>query len=169
VLRGKNAGMFRETDKFSDSERQKFQEYLSTTYDDFISKVAKGRSKDKAFIDTIGQGRVWTGSQGKERGLVDEYGGLDKAIEIAKQIAGIPAGQGIQRVILPKPPSFFEELMNSGDDGDGDQTTVQAKQQEALMNAMPVDVRRAVRYAQLLDRSRSGEAIYMLPYDLRIR
>ena len=59
--------------------------------------------------------------------------------------------------------------MNSGDDGDGDQTTAQAKQQAALMSAMPVDVRRALRYAQLLDRSRSGEAIYMLPYDLRIR
>jgi protease-4 len=131
--------------------------------------VAKGRSKDKAFIDTIGQGRVWTGSQGKERGLVDEYGGLDKAIEIAKQLAKIPAEQSIQRVLLPKPPSFFEELMNSGDDGDGDQTTAQAKQQAALINAMPVDVRRALRYAQLLDRSRSGEAIYMLPYDLRIR
>jgi protease-4 len=169
VLRGKNAGMFRETEKFSDSERQKFQEYLSTTYDDFISKVAKGRSKDKAFIDTIGQGRVWTGSQGKERGLVDEYGGLDKAIEIAKQLANIPAGQGIQRVILPKPPSFFEELMNSSDDADGDQTTTEAKQQAALMEAMPVDVRRALRYAQLLDRTRSGEAVYMLPYDLRIR
>jgi protease-4 len=169
VLRGKNAGMFRETEKFSDTERQKFQEYLSTTYDDFISKVAKGRSKDKAFIDTIGQGRVWTGSQGKERGLVDEYGGLDKAIEIAKQLAKIPAEQGIQRVILPKPPSFFEQLMNSGGDADGDEATVQAKQQAALLGAMPVDVRRALRYAQLLDRSRSGEAIYMLPYDLRIR
>jgi protease-4 len=169
VLRGKNAGMFRESEKFSDTERQKFQEYLSTTYDDFISKVAKGRSKDKAYIDTLGQGRVWTGSQGRERGLVDEYGGLDKAIEIAKQLAGIPAGQSIQRVLLPKPPTFLEELMNSGDDGDGDQTTVQAKQQAALLGAMPVDVRRALRYAQLLDRSRSGEAIYMLPYDLRIR
>jgi protease-4 len=169
VLRGKNAGMFRETEKFSDSERQKFQEYLSTTYDDFISKVAKGRSKDKAYIDTIGQGRVWTGSQGKERGLVDEYGGLDKAIEFAKQLAKIPAGQSFQRVILPKPPCFFEELMNNSDDADGDQTATQAKQQAALMEAMPVDVRRALRYAQLLDRSRSGEAIYMLPYDLRIR
>ena len=51
---------------------------------------------------------------------MDEYGGLDKAIEIAKQLAKIPADQSIQRVIMPKPPSFFEELMNSGDDGDGD-------------------------------------------------
>src|SRR5258707_10075346 len=80
VMRGKNAGMFRETEKFSDSERKKFQEFIGTTYDDFISKVGKGRAKEKTYIDSIGQGRVWTGRQGKDNGLVDEYGGLDKAI-----------------------------------------------------------------------------------------
>jgi len=168
VLRGKNAGLFRETEKFNDTERQKWQEFLGTTYDDFISKVGKGRGKDKTYIDSIGQGRVWTGSQGKERGLVDEYGGLDKAIEIAKQLAKIPAEQSIQRVIMPQPPSFFDQLMNS-DDGDADASSAQARQQAAVLEAMPVDVRRALRYAQLLDRSRSGEAIYMLPFDLRIR
>ena len=169
VLRGKNAGMFRETEKFSDTERRKWQEFLGTTYDDFISKVGKGRGKEKTYIDSIGQGRVWTGSQGKERGLVDEYGGLDKAIEIAKQLAKIPAEQSIQRVNMPTPPSFFEELMNKGNDGDGDSTSAQARQQAAILAAMPVDVRRAMRYAQLLDRSRNGEVIYMLPFDLRIR
>ncbi len=169
VLRGQNAGMFRETEKFSDTERKKWEGFLGSTYDDFISKVGKGRGKEKTYIDSIGQGRVWTGSQGKERGLVDEYGGLDKAIEIAKQLAKIPADQSIQRVILPKPPSFFEALMNGGDEGDSEATSAQAKQQAAILEAMPVDVRRAVRYAQLLDRSRSGEAIYMLPFDLRIR
>jgi len=169
VLRGKNAGMFRETEKFSDTERQKWEGFLGATYDDFISKVGKGRGKEKTYIDSIGQGRVWTGNQGKERGLVDEYGGLDKAIEIAKQLARIPADQSVQRVIMPKPPSFLEELMNSGDNGDADSASAQAKQQAAILDAMPVDVRRAFRYAQLLDRSRNGEAIYMMPFDLRIR
>src|SRR6266436_5792411 len=142
VMRGQNAGMFRETEKFSDSERKKFEDFLGTTYDDFISKVGKGRGKEKAYIDSIGQGRVWTGSQGKERGLVDEYGGLDKAIEVAKQLARIPADQSVQRVIMPKPPRFLEELMNSGDNGDADSASAQAKQQAAILDAMPVDVRR---------------------------
>jgi len=168
VLRGKNAGMFRETEKFSDTERQKFVEFIGSTYDDFITKVAKGRSKEKTYIDSIGQGRVWTGRQGKENGLVDEYGGLDKAIEVAKQLASLPADKGIQRVIMPKPPSFFEELMNSGGDGD-DGSSAQANQQAAVLSALPEDARRALRYAQLLDRARSGEAIYLLPFSLRIR
>src|SRR5438034_10601333 len=107
VMRGQNRGMFRETEKFNDSERAKFQEFLRNTYDDFITKVGKGRSKDKDYIDSIGQGRVWTGSQGKEKGLVDECGGLDKAIEVAKQLANIPAEKGIQRVIMPQPPTFL--------------------------------------------------------------
>src|SRR5436190_22701977 len=113
VMRGKNAGMFRETEKFNDTEQAKFKEFLNNTYDDFITKVGKGSNKDKYYIMAIGQGRVWTGAQGKEKGLVDEYGGLDKAIEIAKQLAKIPADKSIQRIIMPQPPTFFEQLMSA--------------------------------------------------------
>ena len=168
VMRGKNAGMFRESEKFSDTERAKFEEFLKGTYDDFITKVGKGRGKDKTYIDSIGQGRVWTGFQGKERGLVDEYGGLDKAIEIAKQLANIPADRGVQRVTMPVPPTFLQELMGSGSSGD-DETSEQARQEAALLSALPADARHAYRYAQMLDRARNGEAIYILPFSLRIR
>ena len=106
VMRGTNAGIFRESEKFTDSERAKVQEFLKGTYDDFTSKVAKGRSKDQAYIDSIGQGRVWTGKQGKDTGLVDEYGGLDRAIEVAKQLAKIPANKGVQRIARPVPPAL---------------------------------------------------------------
>ena len=167
VMRGKNAGMFRESEKFSDTERAKFEEFLKSTYEDFTSKVAKGRGKDQAYIDSIGQGRVWTGNQGRERGLVDEYGGVDKAIELAKQLAKIPADRGIERVVLPQPPSFFEQLMNV-DDG-GDQASVEAKKQASLLSALPEDVRRTLRYAQLLDQAAKGEPIYVMPFRLRIR
>src|ERR1041385_8676858 len=132
VMRGKNAGMFRETEKFNDVERAKFEEFLKNTYEDFITKVGKGRNKDKAYIDSIGQGRVWTGAQGKEKGLVDEYGGLDKAIEIAKQLANIPAEKSIQRVILPQPPTFLEQLMSAGDD-DAGEADARAKQQASIL------------------------------------
>src|SRR5260221_14752803 len=132
--------MFRETEKFNDTERKKWEGFLGSTYDDFISKVGKGRGKDKTYIDSIGQGRVWTGSQGKERGLVDEYGGLDKAIEIAKQLAKIPAEQSIQRVILPKPPSLFEKLRKNGEEDDSDSTSEQDKQQGAILTTLAVYV-----------------------------
>ncbi len=168
VMRGKNAGMFRETEKFNDSERKKFEEFLNSTYEDFITKVGKGRNRDKKDIDAIGQGRVWTGQQGKDRGLVDEYGGLDRAIEVAKQLAKIPADRGIQRIIMPKPPTFFEQLMSSGGDEDSVNASAQLRQQESIMSALPADVRHAFHYAQLLDRAKN-EPMYLLPFDLRIR
>src|SRR5437764_7095905 len=168
VMRGKNAGMFRESEKFSDHERAKFEEFLNNTYDDFITKVGKGRNKDKDYINSIGQGRVWTGSQGKEKGLVDEYGGLNKAIEVAKQLANIPAEKSIQRVIMPQPPTFLEQLMSAGND-DSDAADTQAKQQAALFSALPEDMRESLRYAQLLDRASKGEAIYLMPFRLRIK
>jgi len=168
VMRGTNAGMFRETEKFSDSERAKFQEFLKSTYDDFTSKVAKGRGKDQTYIDSIGQGRVWTGRQGKDNGLVDEYGGLDKAIEIAKQLANIPANKSVQRIIRPIPPSFWEQLFSDSDE-DETEAAPEMKQQAAVLAAMPEDVRHAFRFLQLMDRAKRGEAAYLLPFSLRIR
>jgi len=170
VLRGNNAGMFRESEKFSDSERKKFEELIKTTYyDQFLPKVAKGRGKNVEQIDAIGQGRVWTGRQGKENGLVDEYGGLDKAIEIAKQLANIPADKSVQRVIRPQPPSFFEQLMSSGGDEDSTEASAEMKQQAAVLAVLPEDARRAFRYMRLMDRAKQGEAVYLMPFDLRIR
>ncbi len=168
VLRGTNAGMFRETEKFSDSERAKFEEFLKGTYDDFTSKVAKGRGKDQAYVDSIGQGRVWTGRQGKEKGLVDEYGGLDKAIEIAKQLANIPAEKGVQRIIRPIPPTLWDQLFSDSDEDDT-QAAPEMKQQQAMVAAMPEDVRHAFRFLQIMDRAKRGEAAYLLPFSLRIR
>jgi len=168
VMRGTNAGMFRESEKFSDSERKKFQEFLQSTYDDFITKVGKGRGKDKTYIDSIGQGRVWTGRQGKEKGLVDEYGGLDRAIEIAKQLANIPADKGVQRIIRPQPPTFWDELFSDSGADEADATAA-VKQQQAMVAAMPEDMRHAFRYLQMMDRINSGEPVYLLPFSLRIR
>ncbi|MEA2204614.1 MAG: protease [Blastocatellia bacterium] len=168
VLRGKNAGIFRETEKFSPEERKKFEEWLSATYyNDFVPKVAKGRGKDPKEIDSVGQGRVWTGAQGKDRGLVDELGGLDRAVEVAKELAKIPADKGVRRVILPFPRTFLQELF-TGDD-DSTSMSAEAKQQQAILSMMPADARRAFRYARLMDRARNGEAMFLLPYDVRIK
>ncbi|MDX6693093.1 MAG: protease [Blastocatellia bacterium] len=168
VLRGKNAGLFRETEKFTPEEREKFFGIIkSTYYDEFVPKVAKGRNRSPEYIDSIGQGRVWTGAQAKENGLVDEFGGLDKAVEIAKQLAGIPADKSVKRVVLPYPRSFFEDLFNSG--GDDDEASLKLQQQRATFEALPEDVRRTLQYATMLDRMKRGEAMALMPFDLRIK
>ncbi|MGH9883436.1 MAG: signal peptide peptidase SppA, partial [Pyrinomonadaceae bacterium] len=170
VMRGKHAGMFRETEKFTPEERTKFEEWIKTTYyDDFVPKVAKGRNKPVEFVDSVGQGRVWTGAQAKEHGLVDEFGGLDKAVEIAKQLANIPADKGVRRVIFPYPQTFLQQLMSSGGD-DEEATETEAKQQQrAIFAALPEDARRAMRYMALFDRMKNGDAMLLMPFDLRVK
>jgi protease-4 len=166
VLRGKNAGMFRETEKFSDDERAKFEDWIKTTYyQDFVPKVAKGRKKDAQSVDEVGQGRVWTGAQAKDRGLVDEFGGLDKAIEVAKELAKIPADKGVERVILPYPQTFLQQLLS----GTSDNSNTKVEQQRAIAAALPEDAKRALRYMALMDRMRNGEVMLLMPFDIRVR
>jgi protease-4 len=165
VLRGKQAGMFRETEKFTPEERTKFEDLIKHTYyDDFVPKVAKGRNKTPEYIDSVAQGRVWTGAQGKDRGLVDEFGGLDRAVEVAKDLAKIPKDKGVHRVILPYPRTFIQELLS-----EGDETSVQAKQQQAILAALPEDSRRALRFLKVLDGMKRGESSLLMPFDLEIK
>jgi protease IV len=166
VLRGKTAGMFRETEKFSDDERAKFEDWIKTTYyNDFIPKVAKGRKKDAQYVDSVGQGRVWTGAQARDRGLVDEFGGLDKAIEVAKQLAKIPADKGVEQVILPYPTTFLQQLLSGSDDN----SNTQVQQQRAMLAALPEDAQRAFRYMALMERMKNGESMFLMPYDIRVK
>lgn len=78
-------------------------------YQSFIQIVAEGRQLNPARIDSIGQGRIWTGKQAHEIGLVDELGGLQHAIDLAAESAGLEEGTYRMR-ILPRPKTFFEEL-----------------------------------------------------------
>jgi protease-4 len=168
VMRGKNAGIFRETVKWTDDERAKMQDQANKIYyGDFVPKVAKGRNKTQEEVNAVGQGHVWTGTQAKERGLVDEFGGLEKAIEIAKQLANLPADREVKRVAFPEARPFFETIFGS-EDG----TMVEAKErqaQEAVLKALPAETRRAFRFASFFDQMKNGEAMLILPYELQIK
>lgn len=166
VTRGKNAGIFRETEHWTDTERAKMVESANNIYyNSFVPKVAKGRNKTDEEVNSIGQGRVWTGTQAKQNGLIDEFGGLETAINVAKQLANLPADKDVKRVVLPEPKPFFESLF--GDDNSADARTEQA--QKAVFDALPEDAKRAFRYAELFDRMRNGEAMLMLPFELDIK
>jgi protease-4 len=166
VSRGKFAAMYRETEPFTDEERAKFKSMLDDFYNkDFLPKVAQGRKRDVQYIDSIGQGHVWTGTQAKQNGLIDEFGGMDKAVEIAKQLANIPADKNVRRVVYPAPRTFLDQLFGTGGDG----ATVEAQKQNAAIAALPEDVRRSLRYLSLFQHVRRGETMAMMPFDLRIK
>lgn len=77
-------------------ERARAEELIRLLYADFVKKVAEGRGMSETAVDAVGQGRVWSGTRGKEKGLVDEIGGLWRSVEIARDAAGIPSSRAIQ-------------------------------------------------------------------------
>ncbi|PYS77080.1 MAG: signal peptide peptidase SppA [Acidobacteria bacterium] len=166
--RGKNAGMFRETEKFTDDERKKFQGMLDNSYwNEFLPKVAQGRRfPNVEAVHQIAQGRVWTGAQGKENGLVDEFGGLDRAVEVAKELAQIPADKQVRRVIYPAPRTFIQQIFSGEDE---DSASVRAERQRmALINSLPKEMRPAFRQAAMFDRFQQGQMLAIMPFELKI-
>jgi protease-4 len=108
VKQGKYADLFSPVRPFTPDERKKVGELMQATYDAFVEKAAAGRNTTPERIDAIAQGRVWTGKQAKELGLVDELGGLDRALAIAKDRAKIAPGSEVELVVFPPKKSLFE-------------------------------------------------------------
>ncbi len=99
----------------NDEERDRVEELLLDFYDEFVEKVAKGRKMEKDAVREIAQGRVWTGHAGKKNGLVDRIGGLDLALCIAKEQAGLRPDERVDVVEYPRAPLFnLSALMRRG-------------------------------------------------------
>jgi protease IV len=170
LLRGKNSGMFRETEKFTKDEREKFEGSMRNFYwNQFLPKVAEGRNFQNAeAVHEIARGRVWTGAQGKEKRLVDEFGGLDRAVEVAKELAKIPADKGVRRVVYPAPRTFFQQLLGSGGD-EQDAASIRAEQQRmAFINSMPAEMRPVLRRAAMFERFPANQTLAIMPFELKI-
>jgi protease-4 len=110
VAFGKMADMFTFFRGLSPEERDVLKKHILWIYNEFITKAAEGRGLPKEEVDRLGKGRIWTGQQAKELGLIDELGGLSRAIELAKELADIPAGESVRLEVWPKKPSFFESV-----------------------------------------------------------
>ena len=114
VKSGKNSDIYSPFSRFSPEQRMKVGDYMNGFYKNFLAKVAEGRHTTPEKIDAIAQGRVWTGAQAKDRGLVDALGGLDAAVALAKQRAHIPADEEVELVAYTPRRSFYEALTELG-------------------------------------------------------
>lgn len=98
--------------KLTDFEKSVIQNMVNEGYESFTSKAAVGRKMSLEKLKSLAGGRVWTGEQAKKIGLVDELGGLDKAIELAAQKSKLKAGE-YKVAVYPKAKSFFDSLLES--------------------------------------------------------
>jgi protease-4 len=91
ISRGRHSRIFDLERPFSSEERELVLGFVRRSYQVFLETVARSRELAVETVDAIGGGRVWTGRQALEKGLIDELGGLDRAVSRARQLAGLPA------------------------------------------------------------------------------
>ncbi len=116
ISRGANSGIFSAEKPFTDSERKALTAMMKDIYDQFLDKALEGRKKagkkmTRDELVNLAGGRIWTGRQAKENGLIDELGSLDDAIAAARGMTDLPAGKEPELLILPKSKGFLDTLL----------------------------------------------------------
>jgi protease-4 len=110
LQRGNLANFINLLDPWTPEEKAAAQKWVEAFYDEFITEVAKSRKMAKDGVDAIARGRVWSGTDAKERGLVDEMGGLLEAIDAARERAGISHSEDIELAIIGEPRGLLASL-----------------------------------------------------------
>jgi protease-4 len=101
------------TRPLSPVSRERLRAEVASIYDLFLERVDAGRSLDRAQVDAVGQGRVWTGAQAHEVGLVDELGGLRAAVAVGKRRLDIAEDADVALIVFPPPRSLVEQIQDA--------------------------------------------------------
>lgn len=137
---GKYADMGTANRPLTAAEQAILQRYIDRIYNDFISKVATGRKLTTKHVDSIAQGRVWSGTDAKKIGLIDEFGGLDKAIEIAAKKVNL---KEYRITNLPEQKEPFEQFFSSMNE---QASTYWAQQQFGQQYEWYKNIKQAIKY-----------------------
>jgi protease IV len=158
---GRNAGLESPDRPFSDTERAKLQEHIRTFYQSFVRKVAESRKLPVERVEQVASGRVWTGVQARQHGLVDALGGLDRAIALAKERAGIGADTEVEVVSYPPRKTLAELLVEQLT---GSETDRQMEMLVSMMRGLGTAERRALGVLTAPARLfRAGEPLALMP------
>ena len=171
IAHGQNATLYSDYGGFTPTERERVEKMMKTVYKDFVNKAATGRDKSFDDIDEIAQGRVWTGKQAKALGLVDELGGLDTALSIAKEQAGFAADDKVNLIVLPRQKPFLEELMERMvEDMEGSiQLPFQLTASHPVLSILGAQWQHVVMWLSLFGFEDGTQVLTILPYDVLIR
>jgi protease-4 len=145
VARGANSGMFSSTREFSEQERARLDAELDNTYAGFKNHVASGRHMSADAVEAVAKGRVWSGEDAKEKGLVDALGGYETAFRLAREAAKLPDDAPIDVVIYPRERGVMAALLDRmrGRDENGEDMPSSAWQRELTTLRMLMGVAEA--------------------------
>jgi protease IV len=161
VSRGRFARIESDYESLTEPERAKLRQGIDSDYENFLGKVAASRKKPVSAIEPIAQGRVWLGDQAKANGLVDELGGIDRALEMIKAKAGIPVASEVNLVLYPPKRSVFDLVFNSNSNSDAEA--------DALLSGAGLEPLRAAWHDASLRVWMRGGMLRMMPFTIQIR
>ncbi len=183
VERGEFADMLTSSRPYTPEERDVIAEAIEEFYQSFITKAAQGRGVEPEEIDRVARGRVWTGSQAAEIGLVDQVGGFRVALDAAKQRAGIAPDQEVSLVVLPEQYTLLDEILGvtgassraAGHGGAGASAALRSLRTPpgegglaALTMATPELGQPLRQFVHALPLLSSGVPVAMMPYSLTL-
>jgi protease-4 len=124
-----NATLWAGTHDYSPQQWQKVQDFLDRVYDDFTAKVAQGRQMGMEDVLDVAKGRIWSGADAKQRGLIDELGGFDVALRLARTEAGLDPNAPFKIAVFPHPKRLIDMIFEREPDSSESEVTVAAVRQ----------------------------------------
>lgn len=178
ISKSKYADAFNLFDKLSPEAYKKTDALIDYTYQAFLQKVADGRKMSVPSVDSIAQGRVWTGRRAKEIGLVDELGGMKRSIQVAKALANIDSAAHVELVSYPKSRDFWDSFFEGF--GETSMSAVIAKslifalKEEASIeffgaDLMPTEIRLALRHLRMLSKFATLQPQTLMPLEIVVK
>jgi len=161
MTRGHFADIDTDYAPLNDEQRAKLRTEIEVFYKGFVERVADGRKRKYDDVEPLAQGRVWTGAQAKQNGLVDEIGGIDRAIEMVKQRAKIGASEKITLVAYPPRRNLLQVLFERGTD----LTSIESRIVDSRIDAK---VRELVGDLPLRALGHGG-ILRLMPYSITVR
>jgi protease-4 len=156
LSRGRNADIFPSWSEVTEEDMEMARYFTDTYYDKFIDDVASGRGMDVEAVHDVAQGRIWSGKSAVGIGLVDRIGGLTEAIRLAREDAGIPAGEEVTFRVLPRAVGLWNMIK-------GDVDGVFTRELR-----LPESAENVLREAAYIELFQGETGLYLMPYRIEV-
>ncbi len=171
LSRGQNSLMLSSIRDFTPAERERYLNDMFEEYRTFVGIVAENRGTSDEEIDRLARGRVWTGGQAYENGLVDEIGGIEKSIEVARQMAGLPADAKVRVETFPRiRKTFLQEVVsNLIEEETLDELSSDTRVLAGLSRAWGLEFRGPAQLVASLSRLARQRTLALMPFSIHVR
>jgi protease-4 len=170
IKQGKNPDMGEPWKPLTEDQRARLTKSIQQTYDLFRKRVASGRDMTPEEVHALARGRVWSGTDAREHGLVDAHGGLAEALELVREQAKLPRWTPLETRVLPRKWRLVDVILESvtGRGNDHDELRVRGRARARTFEPPPALDRALARLPLSLLYLRPGATQALMPFELEI-